>query len=285
MLIKNTKIHNNSNKTSHNNLFKIFTTPLFELNQIQRFLVRISYLIFKPFIKVENEERLKNTNDILIFAFNHNNSIETIIIATYLLFIRQGKKITFIVDWMYGKIPVIGWIIKQVNPIYVYNKRARIKILDRFKEKIKNSESYQECINRLNHSSSVGIFPEGKRNKNPYKLMRGRKGIGFIVLNSKTPVIPIGIDFPAREKKGRIPRFGSIILRIGKKIDFPEEINAYQKINQTNQLEPYYRKRLLNFLSSKITHRIMIELSCLSGKIYPFHHPENPPLISQYLPS
>jgi 1-acyl-sn-glycerol-3-phosphate acyltransferase len=228
--------------------------------------------LFSPLIRVENEGALPVQEEPLIFTFNHNNAWETFPLALFLMDRRDGKIISFVIDWMYGKLPLVGWILNPLSPIYVYNKPARWKVFDRFRKR-GGEAVHRECVERLRSKGSIGIFPEGKRNANPTALKRGRKGIGEIALRTGIPVIPIGIDFPCRVHRGRVPRFGRLILRIGQPLVFPEERAIFQKVTEANDCSPLERKRITLFLDARVTHRIMIELGKLSGKTYPFPQP------------
>lgn len=254
---------------------KIIKTPLPYLKLHQRILLKFFLIIFGKYIHVKNEHNLASISEPVIFAFNHNNSFETVLSALFLIYQRQGQQISFIVDWMYGKLPLIGWLLKQVDPIYVYNKPAKWKIMNRLKLGISNENVYTQCVKRLNQKQSIAIFPEGKRNKNPNVLMRGRTGIGEIVLQANVPVIPIGIDFPKRTNGGRIPSFGSVIFNSGEKMEFNEEVLLAKNYKQNKIIDKSQSRKLNIYLSKKVSHRIMMKLSELSGKSYPYQMPEN----------
>ena len=129
----------------------------------------------------------------------------------------------------------------------------------------------------------MGIFPEGTRNPDPFRLMRGRKGTGEIALRSQVPVLPVGIDFPQRLRNGRIPQFGPITLRIGRPLVFPEECAAYHAVTRETRWSPLERRKLQVTLNARVTHRVMLELARLSGKEYPFSPPQISPLAQSYL--
>jgi 1-acyl-sn-glycerol-3-phosphate acyltransferase len=258
--------------------WQIFNEPLKELHLGQRWLLRFFILLWGHLVRVENRgniDILKAVKGPLIFAFNHNCSYEAILVPTYLIYLRQGKKISFVIDWMYGRLPLLGWLFKQIDPIYVYNKPTRFKFLDHSRP-IKKQSTVLECIKYLNLNKSIGIFPEGTRNRSPYELKRGKNGIGHIVLESGAPVLPVGIDFPTRLKKHKIPKFGSLILRIGEKLEFPEERGILSQLKQRSNINSRYKKKAVNFLSSKVTFMVMSSLSELSGKEYPFSSPVLP---------
>lgn len=259
-----------------------FSGTLTHLDPQTRLLVRSILFLFGPILKVENDDLLVSLPDPVIFVFNHNNYWETLPLVAYLYHRRQGKKIAFIVDWMFGRIPLSSWFVKRVDAIYTYRKKARFAVLDRYQEKADGEAVCRACLDRLQNRQSLGIFPEGTRNRNPHQLRRGRKGVGEIVLRSGAPVLPLGIDVPHRSRNGRIPGFSPITLRFGQPLTFPEDCFAYQAVTQENHLTPPERTRLQLLLSAKVTHSIMQELARVSGKEYPFSPPQIPLQAQQY---
>lgn len=231
-------------------------------------------LLFGHFIKVENNIFAKNTPDPVIFVLNHNNYWENLLLGAYLMNSRPGKKLAFISDWMFGRIPVVRWFFKRIDPVYTYTKKARWGFLQQYQQKADGEGVCQACLARLRNRQSLVIFPEGRRNKHPYLLKRGRKGVGEIVLRSQVPVLPVGIDFPQSKKNGRIPGFGPLIFKFGQPLTFPEDTAAYVAVTQETRLSTSERQKLHLFLSAKVTHSLMLELSRLCGKEYPFPPPE-----------
>jgi 1-acyl-sn-glycerol-3-phosphate acyltransferase len=242
---------------------------------IQRIILRLIYIAFGWLIKVENKSTLASLQGPLIFAFNHNSAFEALLVPSYLMAIRRQGKIHCVIDWMFQYMPLIGWIVNQNDPIYVYNKRSKLLFLNLFKKK-DYKDVHERCAQLLKEGNAIGIFPEGTRNKNPNSLLKGRQGIGAIAIKSAAPVLPVGIDFPCRIKNNRIPRFGRIILRIGQKLNFDYEINAAHQINQNKDITTHHRKQWTSYLYSRITYTVMLELSHLSKKMYPFEPPKEP---------
>ncbi len=231
--------------------------------------------IFGRLIIVENGGRLSEAPDPTIFVFNHNNYWEAVLVTVY-VYHASGKKLTFISDWMFGKLPVVGWFLKKIDPIYTYAKPSRFAVLSRYQQKADGEAVCEACVARLREGQSLGIFPEGTRNPDPRRLKRGRKGVGEIILRSGAPVLPVGIDFPLRRQTGRLPVFGSLILGIGRPLSFAEECAAYRLVGLDSGLSPRERRRLQAFLSARITHGVMVELARVSGKDYPFPPPSLP---------
>lgn len=231
-------------------------------------------ICFGHLIHVVHEERLFLVNEPAIFVFNHSRAFETFMIALYLVFRRQGKMVSFVIDWMYGVLPGLKWLFRQCNPVYVYNKPSKLFWMNRSRKEFQKIPVYAQCIARLNTGQSLAIFPEGTRNRHPHHLKRGRKGVAHIALETGFPVIPIGIDFPRRIKTGKLPKFGQIIFRIGTPMMFR---NAAQPFSTNNkiQVQSPQKVRVDNQpLISQITYQIMQRLAELSNKEYPFLPPD-----------
>jgi 1-acyl-sn-glycerol-3-phosphate acyltransferase len=242
-------------------------------NPLERTLIHILDGLFKPLVRIELETTSWNDPGSIIYAFNHNRSYEVIPTALLLLKQSNGRRVSFLVDWMYGRIPILGRLMKFVDPVYVYNKPSRHRSIEKHREKIRIHNSYQHCIERLKEDYALGIFPEGTRNKHPERLKRGRKGIGRIVLESRTCVRAVGIDFPLRNRCGKIPMFGSLTFRVGPLLSFHPEIASYWSIKHNRTLPESERKKVLHYLTAKVTYDVMITISDLSGKTYDYPPP------------
>ncbi len=241
-----------------------------------RCLVRLTVLIGKPLVSIRNGFRLSQIKGPVLYVFNHNSSFEAILMPAYLIFLCGGKRIGFIIDWMFGHLPVLGWLMGHVDPIYVFNKRAKLPFMNRIKDRQEKDPVYLRCLHRLSEGRSLGLFPEGKRNRNAEMLMPARKGIGEIILGSTVPIVPIGIDFPYRQKKRHIPRFGRMLLNVGKQMDFEFERTCKQWIERDSTLTVYEKRTLLCRIRSRVIHKTMLALSELSGKSYPYPESLNP---------
>ncbi|MEJ2070806.1 MAG: 1-acyl-sn-glycerol-3-phosphate acyltransferase, partial [Syntrophobacterales bacterium] len=196
---------------------------------------------------------------------------------------RPGKKLAFISDWMFGRLPLFRWLLNRVDPIYTYTKKARFAFLYRYQQKADGESVCQACLARLHNRQSLGIFPEGTRNSHPHLLRRGRRGLGEIVLRSREPVLPAGINFTHSKRNGRIPRVSPLRLKFGQPRTFPELRAAYQAVTQDDRLTTRERQRLHLFLSATVTHSLMLELSRLCGKEYLFPPPPQSPQVQRYL--
>jgi 1-acyl-sn-glycerol-3-phosphate acyltransferase len=247
----------------------------------QRRWVAALLALFGGLITTEDLKNLTGIPSPAIFVFNHNNAFETLVIPVYLFSLFGEKKFSFVVDWMFGRIPVINWFLKQIDPIYVYNKPSTLKWLNSVRKQAPRLSVLGQCLARLQQGQSLGIFPEGIRNRHPATLLKAKKGLGHLVLLSQAPIIPIGIDFPQRIRRQKIPAFGPIILRIGQPLRFNITRPVLQKINVASHLTATDRKKMHNILAAWVTYQIMQQIAQLSGKRYPYPKPSVP---SEYQP-
>ena len=140
-------------------------------------------LSFAPLLRVHGREHLVGLEEPAIFALNHGGTLESVLVPAALVYLRSGRPVHFLCDWMYLHLPVAGWILRQGEPIAVYGKRARFG----WGEEIRRAERkppVERCLERLEAGGSVGLFPEGARNRDPRTLLRGRAGLGELVLRS-----------------------------------------------------------------------------------------------------
>lgn len=232
---------------------------------VVRLLLRGLVTCFGPLTSVEGAERLAGLPEPAIFALNHNSTFECLAAPAALLWLRRGRRIHFLIDWMYLHLPGIGWLMRQSDPIPVYSKPQRWRLGERFRRARLRRPVVDACLARLAAGGSLGLFPEGTRNRRAESLLRGRPGLGEIVLRSTAPVVPVGLRFPAAERLGRPPRLGRIVLAIGEPLEFREERSA---VRQTTSLSTGARRAL----ARQVVAQVMSEIARLSGK-----HPEPVP--------
>jgi 1-acyl-sn-glycerol-3-phosphate acyltransferase len=193
------------------------------LDATRRLLVKGFMLSFGRLMEVEGAERLAKLPEPAIFALNHSNSVESVLAPATLMYLRGGRSVHFLTDWMYLQIPVLGWLIRLGEPVPVYGKPARWKLREAYRQERRKEPVVEACLARLAAGGSLGIFPEGTRNPDPARLQRGRGGLGEIVLRSAAPVMPVGLHYPAAERLGRAPRLGRLVVRFGEPMPFLEE--------------------------------------------------------------
>jgi 1-acyl-sn-glycerol-3-phosphate acyltransferase len=192
----------------------------------RRAAVKIVLLTLGRLVRVEHPERLARVPEPAIFALNHSNSFESVVVPAALMHLRGGRQIHFLVDWMFLRLPGLGWLIRQCEPIPVYTKPARWRLGEAHRRARMKRPVLDACLERLAAGGSLGLFPEGTRNRDPRLLLRGRGGLGELVLRSDAPVVPVGIHYPAAAGLGRAPRLGRLVLRVGEPLEFHAEREA-----------------------------------------------------------
>ena len=263
-------------------IWEILKQPLPHLPLPERIAVKILLIVFRNLIQIDIENEKKSLpilqkNDPAIFAINHNNSLEALLIPCYLIFKRNGKKISFIIDWVFSLIPIVRWLFEASKPVYVYNKKGKYKFLEKIRQKrLKRYNVIPECLSRLNDGMSIGIFPEGKRNGNPHQLLRGKKGIGQLVLEKSVPVIPVGLEYNKEKIKNRIRFFSKVLIRIGNPLDFKKE----NQLAHSNPKSVFHydisSKKSHDYFAACISDCTMRKISQLCNKKYSFPKPKQP---------
>lgn len=211
---------------------------------LRRAALRAVMLTFGRLVTVEGEERLAEIPEPAIFALNHSNAVEAVLAPCVLIHLRQGRLLHFLADWMYLHVPVLGWLIRQCEPIPVYRKPALWRIGEAYRRKRQREPVVEACLERLAAGGSLGLFPEGTRNSDPTRLLRGRPGIGEIVLRSAVPVVPVGLHYPAAGRLGRAPRIGRLVLRIGEPMTFQAERDRREIVSRVmNALQELCQRR------------------------------------------
>jgi 1-acyl-sn-glycerol-3-phosphate acyltransferase len=210
-----------------------------------RLLCRGLMLTLGRLVEVERRERLAAVPEPAIFALNHSNALEALLAPTALLYLRQGRPLHFLADWMFVEAPGLGWLLRQSEPIAVYGKPARFRLArsaatgdkrsrGRLRERHRRERLRRPvlatCLEHLGRGESIGIFPEGTRHRDGSHLLRGRLGLGRLALAAAVPVVPVAIRYPYGRlghspsgRQGRAPRLGRMVLSIGEPLDFAAE--------------------------------------------------------------
>ena len=241
--------------------------PLPLLSPGRALLLRLLMLPNFLLTKVYGLANLRRTRNASIYAFNHNNSVEVIMVPVLLIYHLGGRSISFVIDWMYGKVPLLGSLMNMTDPVYVYNKRSPLSWIEAKRDSGFIDDTVGRCSEKLRAGLNIGIFPEGRRNRDPHYLLKGKPGIGHIALNTGVPVVPVGIDFDCRARKGKIPMLGRMIVRIGSPLNFGDQSEAYRAV-MTDADGCSLKKMELNRMAGEVTHEVMLCLAELCGKRY-----------------
>lgn len=169
-------------------------------------------IIFRP--KIIGKENIPKDGP-LIFAGNHKHAVDPtmVMMSTKRIVHYMAKEELFR--------GLHGILFKKIGLIKIYRGRS-------------NPNAVIEAENILNNGGTIGIFPEGTRNKGEEELLKFRHGAVAIAKKTKTPILPFAI-----KNKYKIFR-KSVVLEFGKPIDVSnmetEEANEYLKNEVLNLL-------------------------------------------------
>ena len=169
-------------------------------------------IIFRP--KIIGRENIPEKGA-LIFAGNHKHAVDPtmVMMSTRRIVHYMAKEELFR--------GLHGIFLKKIGLIKVYRGKS-------------NPNAVIEAEKVLNNGGTVGIFPEGTRNKTNEELLKFRHGAVAIAKKTGTPILPFAI-----KNKYKIFR-KSVVLEFGKPIDVSnmetEEANEYLKNEVLNLL-------------------------------------------------
>ena len=218
-----------------------------------RCLLRTLALLGRGQIKaVFGLEHVTAANDPFILVLNHSTRREALLVPTVLMLYRGGRLIHFMADWNYRLIPGIGLIYRRAETITVTRKPARPRILNLLKPLyLEELTVLARARSLLDSGRSVGIFAEGRVNRNHSQLLRGRTGAAYLSLKTGVPIIPAGIRLP-NACPGRAPPRGPLEICIGHPLRPPSA-----------------RSSPISIADLRAWHTvIMREISLLSGKAW-----------------
>ncbi|MBN1524830.1 MAG: 1-acyl-sn-glycerol-3-phosphate acyltransferase [Spirochaetales bacterium] len=247
-------------------LARLLSQPIDGMSFTARLLVRSVLFLSGALVEIHSDQPLPKDMPQAIYAVNHSSAFDAFLIPCFLA-AYTGRGISFFIHWMYKYIPLVGWLMKHIDPVWVYNRETSIKWLAARKKR--NPENpVEEAIGKLNAGRSIGIFPEGTRNRDPEKLLRGRLGTGEMMLSTGMLVVPVGVDFPKRIKRGKIPKIGRCIIRVGKPISFSEEQKTREQLLSDATIPARERKRKMMDIYHAVSNRVMSAIAPLCGKRY-----------------
>ena len=146
-------------------------------------------------IKINGADNIPTDGSCMI-CINHISMWDPIILICHL-----PRRIAFIAKKETEKIPVIGWILKKIDCIFINRDGVDLSAM-------------RQSLKALSSDKVVGIFPTGTREKkNPGA--KPKSGCALLAAKSGTRVIPIGINATYR-------LFSKIVVTVGEPIDFSE---------------------------------------------------------------
>lgn len=174
-------------------------------------LYKICKLIYSVLLKILYRPTVYGIENIpkegnLIFAGNHRHALDPIVVMS-----NTNRIVHYMAkeDLFKG---LHGIIFKKIGLIKIYRNRS-------------NPLAVIEAENILKEGGTIGVFPEGTRNRTENELLKFRHGTVVIAKKTNTKILPFAI-----KGKYRIFRKG-VIIEFGKPIDVSkmevEEANEY----------------------------------------------------------
>ena len=169
-------------------------------------------ILYRP--KVYGVENIPKDGPV-IFVGNHTHAFDPIVVMTYTKRLVHYMAKESIFKGFHG------WCFRQIGLIKVSRTKS-------------NPLAVIEAENILENGGTVGIFPEGTRNKTNEELLKFRKGAVAIAKNANSKIVPFAI-------RGKYK-----ILKKGLEIEFGEPIDiSKMEIMEANE---YVRNEVLNLL-------------------------------------
>ena len=214
-------------------------------------------------IRVEGADRLAAAPEPSIFALTHHNAWEAVLAPATLIALRRGRLVRFLVDWMFVDLPWTGWLVRQSEPIPVYTKAALFRLREAHRLARRRDSALRRALDALGRGEDVGVYPEGRRNPDPWRLSHARRGLALLALRSGVPVVPVGIDFPARDRLRRTPKAGRFALRVGDPLDVSAEHASWLSARGEED-----RRTVEREAAPALLDRVCRELARLSRKVH-----------------
>lgn len=148
-------------------------------------------IIFRP--KVIGKENIPNGGS-LIFAGNHKHAVDPTLVMS-----STNRIVHYMAKEELFK-GLHGIIFKKIGLIKIYRNKS-------------NPHAIIEAENILNNGGTIGVFPEGTRNKTDKELLKFRHGAAVLAKKTNTKILPFAI-----KGKYRLFRRG-VIIEFGKPID------------------------------------------------------------------
>jgi 1-acyl-sn-glycerol-3-phosphate acyltransferase len=237
------------------------------LARVPRLCLKTVILFLGWLVRMEGEEKLSGLRYPVVFAFNHNTYAETLLVPCFLMFATRHK-ISFLIHWMFRNFPFIGWLMRAINPVWVWSKSSRLVQPGKHPGGVRVN-AVDEAVRRFRAGECLGIFPEGTRNNDPFTLRKARKGLGEIILRTGAVTVPVGIEFPGSKARGRIPALGRMIMRVGNPITSADGADAGPPENVDGSVATRAERVKFFEPGRRISDRVMRELSPLCGKALP----------------
>lgn len=183
-------------------------------------LYKVCKLIYTTLLKVLYRPTAIGLENIpedgpVIFAGNHRHAFDPVVVMTHTKRIVHYMAKESLFKGLHGV------LFKHLGLIKVYRTKN-------------NPEAVQAAVELLKNGGTLGIFPEGTRNKTEEPLLKFKHGAVRIAKTSNSKIVPFAI-------KGEYKLFGKkLIIEFGKPVDVSQ-----MELNEAND---YIRNEVLNLL-------------------------------------
>lgn len=178
---------------------EIWRRPLPHLadQRLTRWLCRIlARLAAREVLSLEGLGAIGVERDPFLLAANHSQRRETLWLAGLLGLHRGGRLLRFLAHWSWSLVPGGGLLYRRSGAILVRSRGARIAAFNRWRPSGTPTSAFDAARDALARGESVALFPEGKMNRDPHRLLRGQRGCARLAIGCERPVVPVGIRFP-----------------------------------------------------------------------------------------
>ena len=169
-------------------------------------------ILYRPTVK--GAENIPNEGAV-VFVGNHRHAFDPVVVMTY-----TNRIVHYMAKESLFK-GLLGFLFKSIGLIKVYRSKS-------------NPAAVVEAVEILKNGGTVGIFPEGTRNKTDQELLRFRHGAVAIAKQANAQIIPFAI-------KGEYKLF-----RKGLTIEFGKPVDISQM--ETEDANEYTRNEVLDLL-------------------------------------
>jgi 1-acyl-sn-glycerol-3-phosphate acyltransferase len=143
------------------------------------FFVWLGYFLTGTRFVVIGREKV-DPNGVYVYTSNHQSLIDAAIIWTHIGTFR--RRVAFLVKKEIGKVPVLGYGVRQLDMILVDRKDRESALA-----------AARKATETLRRGRSFGVFAEGTRTRDG-RVLPFKKGAFHMAVNAGVPVVPVSID-------------------------------------------------------------------------------------------
>ena len=134
-------------------------------------------------LAIHGLQHIRPATDPFILAANHSTRRESLLVPALLLLHRGGRLVHFLADWNFRLIPGVGFIYARAQVVTVTRKSAKPRFLNILKPLYEQPlPTLERARAHLAAGRAIGVFPEGEVNRDPTRLLRGRRGTARLSL-------------------------------------------------------------------------------------------------------